>query len=173
MVAGMSAKPAPQSTKSKRGGARPGAGRPRTKIAKRLIQNFLLEDLETIAREDLLPAVRELVRGVEVLQYDKKGNAKIYSQPPNATMAIYVMDRFLGRIPTPEAPPPAPIARPDDGFSTLILGDSAIRQLAQSFFAAMGQSDALRLGKVREPIDVDTVAPPDDGQRRADTGGSG
>lgn len=62
--------------------------------------------------------------------------------------------------------PPAPQARPDDGFRTLVLGDSAIRELAQSLFARMGERDALRLGEVREPVNVDTVAAPDAGQRR-------
>jgi hypothetical protein len=163
----VAAQSAPKPTKSKRGGARPGSGRPRTKPLKKLISNQIIEDLEQLAREDLIPAIRELVAGVQIRQFDNKGNARIYQQPPNATMCIYVADRFLGRMPTPEAPPPVPIARPDDGFSTLILGDSAIRQLAQSFFAAMGQSDALRLGTVREPIDVESVAAPDDGERRA------
>ena len=60
---------------------------------------MLLADLEKIAREDLIPAIRELVAGVQIQQYDKKGGSRVYSQPPNATMAIYLADRILGKVP--------------------------------------------------------------------------
>jgi hypothetical protein len=86
--------------KPKRGGPRPGSGRKRTKVAKQLLSNVLLADLEKIAREDLVPAIRELVAGVQIMQYNKDGGARIYSQPPNATMAIYLADRILGKMPS-------------------------------------------------------------------------
>ncbi len=84
--------------KSKRGGPRPGSGRPRTRAVQSLLSNVLIAELEKLG-DDLLPAVRELVRGVQVQQFDKKGNEIIYRQPPNAQMIIYVTDRLLGKMP--------------------------------------------------------------------------
>ena len=93
------AKTSGEPKKSKRGGARPGSGRPRTNALKNTISNVLISELESLSREELMPAIRELVAGVQVQQYDKKGNARIYQQPPSAQMAIYVMDRMLGKLP--------------------------------------------------------------------------
>jgi len=88
----------PEPTKSTRGGARPGSGRPRKTALQKLISNVLIEDLEKLAREDLMPAITELVRGVQIAQRDQKGNERIYQQAPNSQMCIYVMDRILGKV---------------------------------------------------------------------------
>jgi len=93
------AKPVPKPKKSNRGGARPGSGRPRTKIAKALLSNILIQELETLG-DDLLPSIRELVRGIRVQQFDKHGHEIIFKQPPNATMIMYVADRLLGKMPS-------------------------------------------------------------------------
>ena len=95
----MVAKPAAKPKKSKRGGARPGSGRPRTKHLKQTISNKIIAQLETMAESDLLPAITELVRGVQVLAYTKKGEGIVYRQPPNAQLLIYVTDRILGKMP--------------------------------------------------------------------------
>ena len=160
------AKTAPQPKKSNRGGPRAGSGRPRTRHLDQTISNKLISKLESLG-EDVLPqAIFDLVHGCTVVNITAKGEERIYQQPPNAQMVMYVTDRLLGKMPTPIELPPPPERR-EDGFSTLILGDSAIRELAQHLFAAMGARNAGGLGSVREPIDVDTVAAPDVDQRRA------
>jgi hypothetical protein len=64
-----------------------------------LISQTLAADLEKLALEDLIPAITDLVRGVHVMQVDKHGETRVYTQPPNAQMTMYVMDRILGKMP--------------------------------------------------------------------------
>jgi hypothetical protein len=95
----MPPKTKPKPSKSKHGGPRPGSGRPRTKALKQTISNILIAKLEKMAESELIPAIEELVRGISVQQHDKKGNTRIYLQPPNPQMVIYLADRILGKTP--------------------------------------------------------------------------
>jgi len=69
-----------------------------------------------------------------------------------------IITRTLGEA-VAEQPQLNPIA-------ALVVGDSAVRGLAQGFFAAlaMGLRDAGGLGVVREPEALDSLAAPDDDQ---------
>lgn len=147
------------------GGARPGSGRKKKVVLLAGPIERVKADIEALAPL-VGPSLRELVNGIYREEITKEGTIRVYQAPPNIQAVQEVANRILGKMPNPVELPPAPIARPDDGFRTLILGDSAIRGLAQSFFAAMGQSDAVRLGEAGQPISVDTVAPPDVGKRR-------
>lgn len=47
--------------------------------------------------DDLIPAIRDLVRGVLVQHTDQKGHERVYTQPPSAQMIMYVADRLIGK----------------------------------------------------------------------------
>jgi hypothetical protein len=146
-----------QST-SKRGGARPGAGRKRKRDLLAGPIEQLREAIEEIA-PDVGPALRDLVTGVYREEVTADGTVRVYRQPPNLGAIQEVLNRTLGK--PSQAIELSGDLTPDDGFSALILGDSAVRELAQALFAAMGARGAGGGGLVRKRSELGVGSPPD------------
>jgi len=97
---------------SGRGGARPGAGRPR---------KFGPEALGPVAAaeakiRDKLPMIvdrmLELVEGVTVSERDSHGQERIYTRPPDREAGKYLMDRVMGK-------PTQPLSNDNDSGAPL------------------------------------------------------
>jgi hypothetical protein len=122
----------------------------------------------TDADGNALPAKRDehgmyLVNGGQVLVQVAKVDKALADV---LTGIIEQVADELGELPKRlDPPPPAPEERVNE-FRTLVLGDSAVRELAQQLFAALavGTRDASGAGVVRERGRLDPGATPDAGQ---------
>lgn len=80
----------------KRGGARPGAGRPaKVKI---YADPIAAAEKQIAARlPDLIERLFELADGIQVRERDTKGGEKIYDRPPCFKSLSYLIDRVAGK----------------------------------------------------------------------------
>lgn len=86
-----------QTKKSTHGGRRPGAGRkPKVELLAGPIER-IKADIEELAPL-VGPSLRELVEGIWVEETDRKGNHRVYQQPPNLGAIVEVINRTLGKV---------------------------------------------------------------------------
>lgn len=80
-----------------RGGAQPGAGRPKKAVRFADLKTITDKELESIVRDEVPTAMRELVRGVTMGEPTKTGT-RIYQVPPNLGAIIACLDRVFGKV---------------------------------------------------------------------------
>lgn len=78
------------------GGARPGAGRKKKSVKFADLKTITDKELESIVRDDVPVAMRELVRGVGMVENTRDGE-RYYRVPPNLGAIVACLDRVFGK----------------------------------------------------------------------------
>jgi len=81
----------------KKGGARPGSGRKKRTVKFGSLKTITDAELESIVRDDVPTAMRELVRGVGIVENTRDGE-RYYHVPPNLGAIVACLDRTLGKV---------------------------------------------------------------------------
>lgn len=78
------------------GGARPGAGRPRTRVKH---AGAITRAEKKIADRlpDIVDKLLELVEGVQVQTTDADGGERVYTRPPDRAAGEYLLNRIMGK----------------------------------------------------------------------------
>lgn len=84
--------------KSRRGGARPGAGRKRNVEKFGDLRKITDAELRTIVKEHVPHALKDLVKGVYVEERNRDGSTRVYQQPPNVRAIEAVLERVFGKV---------------------------------------------------------------------------
>jgi len=79
------------------GGPRPGAGRKKKAVKFADLKTITDAELESIVRDEVPTAMRELVRGVGIVEPTKSGE-RYYRQSPNLGAIIACLDRVFGKV---------------------------------------------------------------------------
>ena len=98
-----------------RGGPRPGSGRKKKAVKFADLKTITDAELESIVRDEVPTAMRELVRGVGIVEPTKTGE-RYYRQPPNLGAIIACLDRVFGKVTEKRE-----LSGPDGGAIPLII----------------------------------------------------
>ena len=80
------------------GGARPGSGRKKRAVKFASLKTVTDAELESIVRDEVPSALRELVRGHYKSETGRDGEERVYRVSPNVQAIIAVLDRALGKV---------------------------------------------------------------------------
>ncbi|MCR4342036.1 MAG: hypothetical protein NUW01_19335 [Gemmatimonadaceae bacterium] len=85
-----------KSVRGPNGGARPGSGRKKKSVKFADLKTITDAELESIVRDEVPVAMRELVRGVLMAENTKNG-PRTYSRAPDLGAIIACLDRTFGK----------------------------------------------------------------------------
>jgi len=176
----------------RKGGARPGAGRPprvdreaiqqaKAKAADRTAGSVIAkieeiereaEHLATIAEVEakigtkalaLIDRLVELSEGVQVQETDRRGETKTYTRPPDRDACRYLLDRFMGRI--PDRAEMLPKTEGEDDRAKLPTREELLHQVVQMLLAMQrqGAAQGASPGAGGPTPQIEAPAPPAEG----------